>query len=291
MSQAAPLPEDEPEPEEPARPIDSRLLAESTELGVPYLAYAEMTARERAAARQAHQLRAEAEAYGVPHDAYTEMTVRERGAVKQRHVQKLRSEAKRRGIDPEDFSLASEAEREAARAAHPDRMTPERPLKRRPARAGPRTIDEVAAAHSEAAVEASADEEEEPDQRISTDAPPTDADPRRRQTTTVGEVRLPPDSDDLVGWTQPKNLRDVYARWPVGDGQHFIRVERLEPKVWQTIPVAGYIGEIREPMSEEQLHGLYGGRLFQLQVYGPDSKGRTDPLTGLPVIKTKTETL
>src|SRR4029077_11754040 len=99
----------------------------------------------------------------------------------------------------------------------------------------------------------------------------------------------PAENEDMVGRAPPQNLLDVYRLYTIGDGQHFIRIDRLEPRVHQHIPCSGHLGEIREPISEDHFRLAYGGRVYQLTVYGPDPKGRKDPITGLPMIKRKTE--
>jgi hypothetical protein len=242
-------------------------------------------------------LLAESKLYAVPYRAYADMTPRERAAVKARWAKTMRTEAARRGLDPDEFLAMTEDARAQARKEHPERVRPPRP---------PRAARHV---NDEAPPE---DDEEEPAPRPTRrqsapvaemydegladgephspmdEVPATEDDPKMRSHATLGEVR-PTDNEDLVGWSNPKNLRDVYARYSIGDGQHFIRVERVDPKVWQQIPCAGYLGEIREQISEPEFHGYYGGRVYALTVYGPDPKGRRDPSTGLPVIKAKTE--
>jgi septal ring factor EnvC (AmiA/AmiB activator) len=218
-------------------------------------------------------LLAEAKLYGVDYASYVEMTPRERGSWKGRWAHKLRSEAKRRGIDPDEFIAMSEDAREEARKEYPYR-------KQAPPPEPKRSIDDVAREHVD-------EEELAPAYSEQSSIPPTEADPRFRDKPTLGSVQ-PSDNADLVGWNQPANLLDVYARYAIGDGEHFIRVERLEPKVWHSIPCSGYIGVIRDPISEDDFIGQFGGRQYLLTVYGPDMKGRRDPSTGLPIIKAKT---
>jgi hypothetical protein len=251
------------------------------------------------------KLLTESRLFGVPYAAYTEMTPRERGAVKGRWVNKLRQEAKRRNVDADEFVSMTEEAREEARANFPEhiRAQPGPTVRRRvPAN---KTIEDIARAHAdddddpppssrqprsqvaELYDEGLTDGEPETYSQMD-DVPPTEADPKMRANATLGDVR-PTDNEDLVGWKQPRNLRDVYARFTIGDGQHFVRVERIDPKVWQQIPCSGYLGEIREPVTEPEFHAWYGGRVYALTVYGPDPKGRRDASTGLPIIKAKTE--
>ena len=236
-------------------------------------------------------LLAESKLYEVPYRAYLEMSPRERGSLKARWAKKLRTEATLRGIDPEEFLSMDEDARNEARTNNPEKEKPP------PRTRSVRFLHEDAPPPEERAPRAERapvadlyDEglaDGEPHSPMD-EVPATEDDPKMRTTATLGEVRLV-DNEDLVGWQNPKNLRDVYARFTVGDGQHFIRVERVDPKVWQQIPCAGYLGEIREPITEAEFHAFYGGRVYALTVYGPDPRGRKDPSTGLPVIKAKTD--
>jgi hypothetical protein len=259
-------------------------------------------AQEPAATAQIdRQLLAESRLYDVPYKAYAEMTPRMRGAVKGRWVAALRLEAKRRGIDPDEFVAMDEEGRARAREENPERP---KPASRRESSGTIRSFEEVMSRHPDPsekraprAVEVApvydqgltdGDPDDGEPHSPMNEVPPTEGDPRMRDRATLGEVR-PTDNEDLAGWKQPRNLLDVYARYSVGDGQHFVRVERVEPKVWQGIPCSGYLGEIRLPITEVEFQAWYGGRVYQLTVYGPDPRGRRDPTTGLPVIKAKTE--
>jgi hypothetical protein len=244
------------------------------------------------------RLLAEATLYGVPYRAYLDMSPRERGAVKGRWANKLRAEARRRNVDPDEFLAMDEDGRDETRQKHPEHVPPRKAAaqeRKAPAR---QSFEAVMQAHAparqvadvldEGLTDGDPDDDNDVPHSPMDEVPPTDSDPRMRERATLGEVK-PVDNQDLVGWNQPRNLLDVYSRYTIGDGQHFIRVELIEPKVWQQIPCSGYIGDIREPMTEAQFHAWYGGRVYALTVYGPDPKGRRDPATGLPIIKAKTE--
>ena len=234
------------------------------------------------------KLVAEAKLYDVPYQVYAEMTPRERAGKKKSWANKILSEAKRRGVDPDEFLALDEEGRERVRAEHPEAPMGRQIAKLR--REAAQANERAPAGYVDTELSADAEREDEPEETHSSEdvVPATEADPRLRNKPTLGAV-IPTDNDDFVGWAPPKNIRDVYSRYPVGDGQHFIRVERLEPKVFQQIPCSGHLGEIREPISEDQFRQWYGGRLYSLTVYGPDHKGRKDPNTGLPIIKAKTE--
>lgn len=256
------------------------------------------------------QILTESKLYSVPYRAYSDMTPRERGAVKARWAKKVRGEATLRRLDPDEFVAMTEEAREAARKSHPEQPRAPRPAQQKQKKTISSFQDVADKYRTLDDSDEPEEEESEPEPRARRsppvadmydeglasgdphspmdEVPATEDDPRMRTTATLGEVR-PTDNQDLVGWATPRNLRDVYARYTVGDGQHFIRVERIDPKVWQQIPCAGYLGEIREPISEPEFHAWYGGRVYALTVYGPDPKGRRDSSTGLPVIKAKTE--
>jgi hypothetical protein len=266
------------------------------------------------AQRLDRELLDEANRYGVTYSVYSSMSPRERGAVKGRWVRGLRVEARRRNVDPDEFVILSDEVRDRVREEHPEHVPPARsPVAKRapslPHAPSRTTFEDIMRKHGSSA----GGEDDEPlpppararavadvydegltsgedDQPFSPadEVPPIEAEPKMRDRATLGEVR-PVDNQDLVGWSQPKNLLDIYARYTIGDGQHFVRVERIDPKVWQQIPCSGFLGEIREPMTEPEFHAYFGGRVYALTVYGPDPKGRRDPVTGLPIIKAKTE--
>ena len=257
------------------------------------------------------QLLADSKRFGVSYQALADMSPRARGAMQGRWVNKLRQEAKRRHLNADEFVAMTEEARVAARAQFPEH--PNAPQKRRPREDAPgpapaKSFEDIMAKHGVMETEPPAaaprgpqvvsnydegltlgDEDDDDSTHSPMDSvPPTEVDPRMRTNSTLGIIQ-PSDNEDLVGWKQPKNLRDVYARYSIGDGQHFIRVERTDPKVYQGIPCSGYLGEIREPINEAQFSAYYGGRTYLMQVYGPDPKGRRDAASGLPIIKSKTE--
>lgn len=195
---------------------------------------------------------ADAEHLGIPADHFSALSKRERSALKTRRKATLKAEARRQGIDPDEY-LA---------------MNP----------------DERARARIRAKVEAQPSEDDE-----EAEAPPTEFDPAKRDGITVGPIVIREKRPDFVGKAAPRTLRDLYTYFTIGDGQHVIRVERKEPKVFQGIACAGFLGEIRERLSESQFQRYFGGRLYEAQVYGPDPKGAHDELTGLPKIKALTE--
>lgn len=118
----------------------------------------------------------------------------------------------------------------------------------------------------------------------------------RRDGVTVGrikEIATPPmmTNEDLVGDRPPKNLVDLYHRWPIADNpQYFIRIERTKPKAYQGINTAGLVAEIRgRPVTEAEIQQLYGGSEYELTLYGPDPRSQGKEDTGEIRIKALTE--
>lgn len=238
---------------------------------------------ETATDTQQAELAKEAALYGVPLDEYLQMTPTERKHYKIDKTKRLKSEAKRLKVNVERWLELSETERD---------------VERKEAR-----LSDIAKRHGAAPPPASPPEEatEEgpaedvpPGERVYTadpEVPHRESDPYLRDGVTVGritEVEPPPDILGTERERHPRTLMDLYSRWPVGDGEHYVRVERTQPKQWQQIPCAGYLGDLREPISEKKFQQCFGGREYELTLYGPDPKGRTDHTTGLTRIKALT---
>lgn len=121
----------------------------------------------------------------------------------------------------------------------------------------------------------------------------------RRDGVTVGRIKelIPPpisliQNEDLVGDRPPKNLVDLYHRWPIaGNSQYHIRLERTKPKNYQGINTAGLVAEIRgRAVTEAEIQQLYGGSEYELTLYGPDPRSNHgDRDTGEIKIKALTE--
>lgn len=217
-------------------------------------------------------LEAEAKRFGVPLDTYESMSLRERGVVRGTWTRRIKNEAKRLGLSVEWWLSLSDEERADERA---------------------KRLEEIARRHGGEQT-APNDTEGGDDFRLYTedpDVPPGDKDPLRRDGMTIGritEIEPPPDVLGNERERNPRTLMDLYHRWPVGDGEHFIRVERTQPKQWQQVPCAGYLGDIREPIAEKKFQQFFGGREYELTLYGPDPRGKLDPNTGLTRIKALT---
>jgi hypothetical protein len=123
------------------------------------------------------------------------------------------------------------------------------------------------------------------------DVPDEDAHEARREGMTISEIE-PSDGEafpDTAGRGPPRTLADVCALYPIGNGLHHVRVERIKPEVYGNVPCAGFMGNLVKPMSEYDFRLFYGGGRYELVVYGPDPRGRHDPVTDQPIIKALTK--
>lgn len=214
-------------------------------------------------------LTAEAQKLGIDPAAYVELSPRERQLLKAREVKRLRGEARRHGVEAEEYLAMSVEERAEMRRRAADRV-------RR---------------HVDSDKEEETKSTGEPEFYTARDAvPPREATPSKRTKMTIGEIELDPAINQAelseLQRTPPATLMDIYSRWPIGDpdGAYRLRVERVQPKVYQGMAVAGYVGEIKTPISEAQFQSFFGGREYDLTLYGPDPSGRHDQTSGLPKI-------
>lgn len=116
-------------------------------------------------------------------------------------------------------------------------------------------------------------------------------DENRREGISIGEI-VPEDGEqfpDTAGRGPPRTLTDICAAYPIGNGLHYIRVERTRPEMYLQTPCAGVLGEITRPMTEAEFRVFFGGNRYELVVYGPDPRGKCDPTTGQPIIKALTK--
>jgi len=125
--------------------------------------------------------------------------------------------------------------------------------------------------------------------------PVAESNPRRRDGPSVGEIKeiepaITPITD-LIGDRPPRNLTDLYHRWPIeGDDRYHIRVERTKPRTFQGVQVAGLVAEIRgRRVTEAEIQHVYGGAEYKLQLYGPDPRSRQSNQDGEFKIKALTE--
>lgn len=134
-------------------------------------------------------------------------------------------------------------------------------------------------------------EEEKPEVWTSDTPIPTEDAPEHRDRMTIEDIEPADGIDfpDLSGRAPPTNLTDLCQTYPIGNGQHYVRVERTKPPAYLNQPTAGYLCDLHAPISESQFQSAFGGREYQLIVYGPDPKGTTDRRTGMPKVKALTK--
>jgi hypothetical protein len=222
------------------------------------------------------QLVAEAdrlELQGADRETYFRSTPRQRNLTKGQRHRSFKAEARRLGLDPEAFVVMTADERREAR---------ERSEADKQAR-----IQAMVEKHGSPKDDQTPAPEPPRVHHTGDEVPATDPNLDRREAPTVGPI------EDLVGDRPPRTLADVYARWPLfgmtGGEDFYLRVERSFPKKWGGIDVGGYLGEIREVRcNEEQFGRFFGKGEYNLQLYGPDPKGRRDA-EGNRIIKALTE--
>jgi hypothetical protein len=122
--------------------------------------------------------------------------------------------------------------------------------------------------------------------------PPEDPDPSRRQHPTIGAIETDSDGADYIGQERekdPRTFEDIYARWNVGDGQHYLRVVRTKPKVWQGVQIAGELATEYQRIGIPEFTRKYGGGEYEITLYGPHPKGLANPETGEIIVKALTK--
>jgi hypothetical protein len=202
---------------------------------------------------------------GSDRETWFRSTPRQRNMIKGRRHRSFKAEARKLGLDPEGFVIMSADERRAAREkATADKETRIRLMVDKHAP----PADDEPPPPVPPAVHSTGDK-----------VPATDPMASRRTAPTVGPIESR--VEDLVGDRPPRTLADVYARWSLlgrrGGEDFYLRVERAYPKKFGGIDVNGYLGEIRDVVcNEEQFGRFFGKGQYQLQLYGPDPKGRRD---------------
>lgn len=140
-------------------------------------------------------------------------------------------------------------------------------------------------------------------------APPIGTSPSRRTYAVpgVGHVpRVPPGSGaasaasfDRLGdvappaqqlSAQPKTLEDLYAMYPVGDGDYKLRIERKAPTHFHgtsgAVRVAGFLCDYDRPLTLAEFATLFGGQRYEVSVLGPPSVAQRVDAAGNRVIRT-----
>lgn len=193
--------------------------------------------------------RAEADFYGIPPDVYAEMGVKERAAAKARHGKFARQVAKASGREADAFVAVRRDDLQRIM----DELNDARRSELRPLDDGAPLEEADAPAESNGAAQAATSSR--------------------------------PDYGGEEGGKHPRTLDDVYSYWPVGDGQHYVTVERKQPKSHNGVPCAGHLGKFSKRLSVRAFQERFGGREYELCVYGPDPSGRQDEITGEVSVK------
>lgn len=242
---------------------------------------------------------AQARYMGVVESAYLQATPEERYAALQRYVRNHQQLLKDRFPGAEDLDKAvfdhlvnlSEDELVRINSGAIRRKRPE-PI-----------VRETGVGELLAQREAEDDEDEVSPVRMDGDVrvyheggtyPPDNPDPYKRDGITVGPImeREKPPHEDLVGDHVPQTLEDLYGRWPiVKDTNYYLRIVRTAPKKYQGVDATGLVAEIRgQKITEAQIQRHFGGKEYEVTLYGPDPRGRVDA-EGEPVIKALTEAI
>lgn len=121
---------------------------------------------------------------------------------------------------------------------------------------------------------------------------PDNPDPYKRDGVTVGPIRERerPPHEDLVGDRVPQTLEDLYGRWPiVTDTNYYLRIVRTAPKKYQGVDATGLVATVRgQKVTEAQIQRHFGGKEYEVTLFGPDPRGRLDS-EGEPVVKALTD--
>lgn len=200
-------------------------------------------------------------------ELYVVSTDRERRIIKMNAHRALKRRARKLGFDPEEFVEWTPEKRRAAEREAPQEA--------------PRTCKPRKPAEPVESSEPSEKNDPEGDEVYyeGMEVPADEIDPCRRTGITIGPIVEEDRPPDLVGDQPPLTLADLYARWPIGrpgGDDYYIRVERIHPKKFQDVNCAGFLAEVRRPMTEEQFQRWFGGREYHLTLYGPDPRGRRD---------------
>lgn len=81
-----------------------------------------------------------------------------------------------------------------------------------------------------------------------------------------------------------RSLEDLYAIYPVGNGECYLRIERTQPKQFRGIPTCGTLCDVDEQIPMEEFSRRFGGQDYKVHVIGP-VPGRV-AADGSPLVKT-----
>ena len=75
-----------------------------------------------------------------------------------------------------------------------------------------------------------------------------------------------------------RNFDDIFARFPIGDGEFEVYVERKAPRRFRNKLISGIQRAIKQRMNHHEFAEIYGSGSYLLTVYGPTPSGRLDDL-------------
>jgi hypothetical protein len=85
----------------------------------------------------------------------------------------------------------------------------------------------------------------------------------------------------------PQSLEDLWVAYPkVGSGDWKYRVERVHPKTYAGVQVAGILGDFFERMSMEEFRHKFGGNTYEITVMQPVGEGGPDGAAGYRRVRT-----
>lgn len=73
-----------------------------------------------------------------------------------------------------------------------------------------------------------------------------------------------------------RNFDDLFGKYPIGDGEYFVYIERKSPTMFRGVSVGGMQKPIEQQMDYIEFAGRYGKGTYMLTVYGPTPRGRLD---------------
>jgi hypothetical protein len=84
-----------------------------------------------------------------------------------------------------------------------------------------------------------------------------------------------------------QTLEDLWTAYPkIGRGDWKWRIERLHPKTYGGVQVAGVLGDFLERMSMQEFRQKFGGNLYEITVMQPVGEGGPDGAAGYRRVKT-----
>lgn len=73
-----------------------------------------------------------------------------------------------------------------------------------------------------------------------------------------------------------RNFDDLFSRFPIGDGEFEIYVDRRSPNIFRGAKISGMQKSIKDKMDHETFAKTYGSGVYLLTVYGPSPGRRLD---------------